>query len=197
MKSFKLDIFIYFYHFICIDSIRNEEQYNNIMFSDLSANSTTAVTSTATSAAQSVTEATLATSSAVTTSSSSLLPSLPPPHHPHYAYSAASQPPYSANPFSVSSLTSPSNYSAAMNSYHQNVMGTSHLSSSFMEPPHMPVPISPLYSYQQPAGYSYPPPPPALHMPSPNYPYYTNLQQAPSSGSWFDRIKPDIGYGGF
>lgn len=167
------------------------------MFSDLSANSTTVAASTVSSVVSSAAAATATPSTVTTSTSSSLLTSLPPPHHPHYPYSAASQSPYSANPFSVSSLTSPSNYSAAMNSYHQNVMGTSHLSSSFMEPPHMPVPISPLYSYQQPAGYTYPPPPPTLHMPSPNYPYYTNLQQAPTSGSWFDRIKPDIGYGGF
>lgn len=135
-------------------------------------------------------------------SSSSLLPSLGPPHHhSHYPYTshaaaAASQSPYSANPFSVSSLTSstyPSAAAAAMNSYHQNLMGTSHLPSSFMEPPHMPVPVSPLYhSYQQQGYPGYAPPhPSALHMS--NYPYYTNTgyPQAPGGSyhhSMFDRI---------
>lgn len=131
--------------------------------------------------------------------SSSLLPSLGPPHHhSHYPYTshAASQSPYTANPFSVSSLTSstyPSAAAAAMNSYHQNLMNTSHLTSSFMEPPHMPVPVSPLYhSYQQQGYPGYAPPhPSALHMS--NYPYYTNTgyTQAPGSSyhhSMFDRI---------
>lgn len=176
---------------------RNEESFNNLVFSDLSTAESKLATSTALASSQ---------ASSVTTSSASLLPSLAPPHHPHYPhYSAASQSPYSASPFSVSSLTSPSNYSAAaaMNSYHQNLMGTSHLTGSFMEPPHMPVPVSPLYSYQQhpPAGYTgYPPPPTAIHMPSPNYPYYANggyTQPPASSYHMFDRIKPDIGYGGF
>lgn len=133
-------------------------------------------------------------------SSSSLLPSLGPPHHhshyPYTSHAAASQSPYSANPFSVSSLTSstyPSAAAAAMNSYHQNLMNSSHLTSSFMEPPHMPVPVSPLYhSYQQQGYPGYAPPhPSALHMS--NYPYYTNTgyTQAPGSSyhhSMFDRI---------
>lgn len=130
---------------------------------------------------------------------SSILPSLGPPHHhSHYAYTshAASQSPYPTNPFSVSSLTSstyPSAAAAAMNSYHQNLMNTSHLTSSFMEPPHMPVAVPPLYhSYQQQGYPGYAPPhPSALHMS--NYPYYTNTgyTQAPGSGyhhSMFDRI---------
>lgn len=141
----------------------------------------------------------LAVTSPSTASSSSLLPSLGPPHHhSHYPYTshAASQSPYSANPFSVSSLTSstyPSAAAAAMNSYHQNLMNSSHLTSSFMEPPHMPVPVSPLYhSYQQQGYPSYAPPHPStLHMS--NYPYYTNTgyTQAPGSSyhhSMFDRI---------
>lgn len=136
-------------------------------------------------------------------SSSSLLPSIGPPHHhSHYPYAshaaaAASQSPYSANPFSVSSLTSQSYPSsaaaAAMNSYHQNLMNSSHLTSSFMEHPHMPVPVSPLYApYQQQAYPGYAPPhPSALHMS--NYNYYTNTgyTQAPGSTyhhSMFDRI---------
>ena len=141
----------------------------------------------------------LAATSPSVASSSSLLPSLGPPHHhSHYPYTshAASQSPYSANPFSVSSLTSstyPSAAAAAMNSYHQNLMNSSHLTSSFMEPPHMPVPVSPLYhSYQQQGYPGYAPPhPSALHMS--NYPYYTNTgyTQAPGSSyhhSMFDRI---------
>lgn len=142
----------------------------------------------------------LAATSPSVASSSSLLPSLGPPHHhSHYPYTsshATSQSPYSANPFSVSSLTSstyPSAAAAAMNSYHQNLMNSSHLTSSFMEPPHMPVPVSPLYhSYQQQGYPGYAPPhPSALHMS--NYPYYTNTgyTQAPGSSyhhSMFDRI---------
>lgn len=148
----------------------------------------------------------LSANSSAVASSSLALPSLGPHphHHPHYPYSShaaaaavASQSPYSANPFSVSSLTSstyPSAAAAAMNSYHQNLMGTSHLTSSFMEPPHMPVPVSPLYhSYQQQGYPGYGPPhhPSALHMS--NYPYYTNsgYTQAPGSSyhhSMFDRI---------
>lgn len=142
----------------------------------------------------------LAATSPSVASQSSLLPSLGPPHHhSHYPYTshAASQSPYSANPFSVSSLTSstyPSSAAAAaMNSYHQNLMNSSHLTSSFMEPPHMPVPVSPLYhSYQQQGYPGYAPPhPSALHMS--NYPYYTNTgySQAPGSSyhhSMFDRI---------
>lgn len=147
--------------------------------------------------------------------SSSLLPPSLPHHHSHYpSYTShANQSPYSANPFSVSSLTS-SSYpaSAAMNSYHQNLMGTSHLTSSFMEP-HMPVPVSPLYPYQQQGYPGYPAPThpgyPASRIsriPSIqdiqdtqhtqmiiNYPsYYTNTgyTQAPGSTyhSMFDRI---------
>ena len=131
-------------------------------------------------------------------SGSSILPSLG--HHPHYPYTShatANQSPYSANPFSVSSLTSstyPSAAAAAMNSYHQNLMGS--MTSSFMEP-HMPVPVAPLYhSYQQQGYPGYPAPPhpsaaAALHMS--NYPYYTNTgysQAAPGSTyhSMFDRI---------
>lgn len=138
------------------------------------------------------------TPSSTALGSSSLLPPSIPHHHSHYSSytSHANQPPYSANPFSVSSLTS-SSYpaAAAMNSYHQNLMGTSHLTSSFMEP-HMPVPVSPLYhSYQQQyPGYPAPTHPSAaaaLHMA--NYPsYYTNTgyTQAPGSTyhSMFDRI---------
>lgn len=131
----------------------------------------------------------------------SLLPSLGPPHHhshyPYTSHAAASQSPYSANPFSVSSLTSssyPSAAAAAMNSYHQNLMNTSHLTSSFMEPPHMPVPVSPAlyHSYQQQGYPGYAPPhPSALHMS--NYPYYTNsgYTQAPAGSyhhTMFDRI---------
>lgn len=131
--------------------------------------------------------------------SSTILPSLGPPHHhSHYPYTshAASQSPYSTNPFSVSSLTSstyPSAAAAAMNSYHQNLMNTSHLTSPFMEQPHMPVAVPPLYhSYQQQGYPGYAPPhPSALHMS--NYPYYTNTgyTQAPGSSyhhSMFDRI---------
>lgn len=136
--------------------------------------------------------------------SSSLLPpsiGAPHPHYPYTSHATATQSPYSANPFSVSSLTSsnyPSAAAAAMNSYHQNLMGTSHLTSSFMEP-HMPVPVTPLYhSYQQQGYPGYPAPPhhhpsaaaAALHMS--NYPYYTNTgyTQAPGSTyhSMFDRI---------
>jgi thymine-DNA glycosylase len=143
----------------------------------------------------------LATTSPAVASSSSLLPPLGPPHHhSHYPYTshaavAASQSPYAANPFSVSSLTSSTYPSAAvaMNSYHQNLMNSSHLTSSFMEPPHMPVPVTPLYhSYQQQGYPGYAPPhPSAIHMS--NYPYYTNTgyTQAPGSSyhhSMFDRI---------
>jgi TDG/mug DNA glycosylase family protein len=140
------------------------------------------------------------TSASSTLGSSSLLPPTLPHHHSHYTTytSHANQSPYSASPFSVSSLTS-STYpsAAAMNNYHQNLMGASHLTSSFMEP-HMPVPVSPLYhSYQQQGypGYGAPPHPSAaaaLHMS--NYPYYTNMNtgytQAPGSTyhSMFDRI---------
>lgn len=137
-------------------------------------------------------------SAAVGGGSSSLLPSLGPSHHYPYTSHAASQSPYSTNPFSVSSLTSssyPSAAAAAMNSYHQNLMGG--MTSSFMEPPHMPVPVTPLYhSYQQQGYPSYPAPhhpsaaAAALHMS--NYPYYTNTgyTQAPGSTyhSMFDRI---------
>ncbi|CAO1443379.1 unnamed protein product [Diamesa tonsa] len=138
-------------------------------------------------------------STVATPSASSVMsPLAPQSHHPHYGYSSANQSPYTANPFSVSSLTSSSYPSAAaaaaMNSYHQNLMGNSHLTSSFMEP-HMPVPVAPsiYHSYQQhsAAGYpGYPPHPPSLHMP--NYPYYSNTgySQAPASSyhSMFDRI---------
>ena len=134
-----------------------------------------------------------------TPSASSVMSSLAPQsHHPHYGYSSANQSPYSGGPFSMSSLTSSSYPSAAaaaaMNSYHQNLMGNSHLTSSFMEP-HMPVPVAPsiYHSYQQhsAAGYpGYPPHPQSLHMP--NYPYYSNTgySQAPASSyhSMFDRI---------
>lgn len=139
-------------------------------------------------------------SSAASVGGSSLLPSLGPPHHyPYTSHATATQSPYSANPFSVSSLTSstyPSAAAAAMNSYHQNLMGG--MTSSFMEPPHMPVPVTPLYhSYQQQGYPGYPAPPhhpsaaaAALHMS--NYPYYTNTgySQAPGSTyhSMFDRI---------
>lgn len=138
--------------------------------------------------------------SSATVGSSSLLPSLGPPHHyPYTTHAAATQSAYSANPFSVSSLTSstyPSAAAAAMNSYHQNLMGG--MTSSFMDSPHMPVPVTPLYhSYQQQGYPGYPAPPhhpsaaaAALHMS--NYPYYTNTgyTQAPGSTyhSMFDRI---------
>lgn len=96
--------------------------------------------------------------------------------------------------------------------------------SMYMEP-HMPMPVNPLYhhpAYGQHGGYSgYGPavvaaPPPTIHMPSPNYPYgygnagaYGQPTHHPAAGhpatgylanhhhSIFDRIKPDIGYGGF
>lgn len=123
--------------------------------------------------------------------------------------------------FSVSSLTSSYPSSVSMNSYHSNLMAASthHLGGTgapmYMEP-HIPMAVNPLYHpYSQHASYTgYSPiaPPPTIHMPSPNYPYgYTNTgygQPAhptthPAAGylsnhhSMFDRIKPDIGYGGF
>jgi thymine-DNA glycosylase len=142
----------------------------------------------------------LAATSPSVASSSSILPSLGPPHHhSHYSYSAAaaaSQSPYSANPFSVSNLASssyPSAAAAAMNSYHQNLMSQSHLTSSFMEPPHMPVPVTPLYHYQQQQGYpGYAPPhPSALHMsnyPYSSYPASSYPASHPYNHSMFDRI---------
>ncbi|CRL05386.1 CLUMA_CG018165, isoform A [Clunio marinus] len=166
----------------------SNETYTNNIFSGYSSSGTPNLVST---------------SPSVPSSSTSLLPSLAPPHHhSHYTYTshaaaaAASQSPYTANPFSVSSLTSssyPSAAAAAMNSYHQNLMSGSHLASPFMESPHMPVPVSPLYhSYQQQGYPGYGPPhPSALHMS--NYPYYTNTGYSQTPGtsyhhSMFDRI---------
>lgn len=142
------------------------------------------------------------------------------------------------SPFSVSSLTS-SNYptaAATMNSYHSNFMAASphHLSGStavvssrngngtagsmYIEPI-MPMPVNHLYHhhhhpYSQHSAYPgygphNAPPPPTIHMPSPNYPYGYSYSQAPhpvshpstayltNHHSMFDRIKPDIGYGGY
>lgn len=133
---------------------------------------------------------------------------------------------------SVASLSGSSNsfivnnyeHGSPTNSYHHNLMGSSH---SFMEHTHgcaMPqmsgLPALPSYpqlsSYGQQFSNSYPPPPPppTLHVPSHNYPppppYYNASYAQSQAGShspgpgylhhahMFDRIKPDIGgYGGF
>lgn len=185
---FKLNFLFYNFHFfifLLFFSFRSAQLQPNDSYPNLYSSPGTSVSSSLSSA---------------TVGGSSLLPSLAPPHHyPYTSHAAAASPsPYSANPFSVSSLTSstyPSAAAAAMNSYHQNLMGG--MTSSFMEPPHMPVPVTPLYhSYQQQGYPGYPTPhhpsaaAAALHMS--NYPYYTNTgyTQAPGSThySMFDRI---------
>lgn len=142
----------------------------------------------------------------VSSSMNSSTPSIS--HYPasNYAMSSAGYGnlPVPSNSFSVSSLSS--NYSPLNSSIppYGNLMGT----PSYMDS-HVPVPVTPLYPYgQQYAGYGHVAPhvpPSSIHVPGSNYPYYNTAYgghtQAPPAPSYlpnmFDRIKPDIGYGGF
>ncbi|XP_055921984.1 uncharacterized protein LOC129953165 [Eupeodes corollae] len=125
-----------------------------------------------------------------------------------------------SNNYSSNSYHSNLMAAAAASSPH-HITSSASGSPMYMDP-HMAV--SPIYHhpYSQHAGYGayspvgHPPPPPhTLHMPSPNYPYaYPNTPGYPSQAghhpshsspagyltnhpSMFDRIKPDIGYGGY
>lgn len=155
-----------------ITSASNDDPYNNCIFSGFPSSASSGAPQPPSASTQSL-----------------VAPPMPASHHPsHYPYHTSN------HPFSVNSLTS-SNYSAAaaMNSYHQNLMNASHLPTSFMEPPHMPVPVTPAlyHSYQQhqAAGYAgyhpAPGPPHTLHMPSPNYPQHYYSQSPPGYHSMF------------
>lgn len=113
----------------------------------------------------------------------------------------------------VPSLTNSSS-SFVVSNYNRSSPNSYSMNGSYMEHhgcsmPQMPVPLP--YGqlpYGQQFSNSYPPPP-TLHVPSPNYPPYYNTtypHPQPTSHSpgpgylhnhLFDRIKPDIGYGSF